>query len=291
MIHTIDLHYHAGLERQPGLTLYDYLEHAQVTGRRVLGLTDHYNKYMAPKEQDPNALYSEDQAGLAAYKEEIDSLKGSFPELQLLFCPEIPPSCRLEAIPSEVLEMADYFICEAAYPGDDSGENTDALVERIVELEAFRTRTGKECYIAHPFRSAVNRRLVKAPIEPWVTTMKPRRSDELDVAEVSHFFQLDIQQIAQAAAAHEVPLEINGNTWERVRAVNLPAPFQLLLQSFQILHSAAVQLVPGSDQHGFQKSIGRSGGPVPWEIFALLGVRAADIDFVERVTHPSPEED
>jgi len=46
-VHNIDLHYHAGQERQSGTTLEGYLKHAVITGRVVLGLTDHLEKYIS----------------------------------------------------------------------------------------------------------------------------------------------------------------------------------------------------------------------------------------------------
>jgi len=45
-IHNIDLHYHAGQERQQGTTLEGYLDHAALTGRIILGITDHLEKYI-----------------------------------------------------------------------------------------------------------------------------------------------------------------------------------------------------------------------------------------------------
>jgi len=44
-IHNIDLHYHAGQERQAGVTLTEYIDYAQKTARKILGITDHYHLY------------------------------------------------------------------------------------------------------------------------------------------------------------------------------------------------------------------------------------------------------
>ena len=48
-IYQVDLHYHTGQERQTGASVRDYLEHARMTGRKILGITDHLSLYLGYK--------------------------------------------------------------------------------------------------------------------------------------------------------------------------------------------------------------------------------------------------
>jgi len=70
-MHNIDLHYHAGQERDAGATIGDYLKHAMLSGRRVLGGTDHYGLLQEARRPDKQYLYEASQAGLRAYHDEV----------------------------------------------------------------------------------------------------------------------------------------------------------------------------------------------------------------------------
>lgn len=281
-LQNLDFHYHAGQERSPDVSLRDHLDHAQLTGRRVLGVTDHLQFYWPRSSEESRfPYYPASIDGLAQYRNEVAELAPQFPRLRVLFGPEVPPKCRLADIPKSVLAISDFFICEHAFRGDDQAlvENTELFINRLAEVKSFVKRTGKPTFLAHPFRLSVNHRLVKRRIEPWVTEMTPRPDGRFGPKEISRFFLLDVVKIAHAAADWEVPLEINGCTEERVRASNLPVALQLLRAAYRVFRDAGVRFVPGSDQHGFTSAIGRMGSYVPYETFEQLGVEAKDIQF------------
>ena len=291
-IHNLDFHYHAGLERPAGTSLHDHLEHAVITGRRVLGVTDHLQFYwprndVAAGDGNPKA-YANSLKGLAKYRREVEEEKKHFPSLQILFGPEIPPKTRLADIPQEVLDLADYFICEQAFRGDENAleENTETFIRRIEEIRDFTRATGKPTFLAHPFRLSINFRLIKRPIELWVTSLGYRHNEDFSPAELARFFLLDVEKVAAAASADGVPLEVNGSSEYRVRSSNLPAALQMLRAACRLFRNAGVELVPGSDQHGFTTNVGRMGAYVPYETFEGLGMKAEDIHFAQGAWKP-----
>ncbi len=280
MIHTIDLHYHAGQERAEGVALAPHLQHARLTGRKILGLTDHLGKYL--NAQKPGRHYAASVEGLRDYRADMDAHKDTFPDLTLFFAPEIGPKEDLAAIPDPVIDSSDFFIGEVAFPREDRAENTEAFVSRMTELRAFSDATGREIFVAHPFRSAVNLRLIKRDAESWVYTMNPRWNDGFSIEELNTFFLLDLEVLADAATTYRLPLEINGNTQFRIRSSNLPAALQMLGAAYVELQKRGVEFVPGSDQHNFQSGVGRIGGAVPADCFHALGIDAEDIHFLQR---------
>ncbi len=293
-VHNVDLHYHAGQERHHETTLEDYVEHARLSGRRVLGLTDHLGRYLGGNASaGRNDLhYPASLAGLEEYRRDVDRMQPLYPELLLLFAPEVPPATALSEVPDTVTALADFFIIEAAFPSPSSPEqNTEALVARLRETREFTDRTGRPAFIAHPMRAAVNLRLIKHQVQPWVTEMPPRPGGEFTPGELKEFFLLDFERIGRAAAELGVPLELNGNTQYRVRSSNLPAPLQMLWSALGVLNSLGCELLPGSDQHGFRAGVGRIGMYVAADCFHALGITIRDMPFLEDLLEGTSAED
>ncbi len=277
-IHEIDLHYHAGQERQHK-ALREHLAHAVSTGRKILGVTDHYDLYLPGNEDNAETIYPRSIDGLLAYAAELRSLKNEFPSLAVYFAPEIGADIRFSDIPDAVHAVSDYFICEPPAVVADKKENTERRVERLSQIAAFSKRTEKPVFLAHPFRSAVDRRLVKNPIEPAIVGMRTRASiSDYGAEEVSDFFLQDIVLLAKESARLGIPLEINGETHHRIRVTNLPAPLTLLWAAYFIMKQYGASFVPGSDQHDFW--IGRHGAYVPYDCFSAIGVTAEAIRFL-----------
>jgi histidinol phosphatase-like PHP family hydrolase len=287
-VHNIDLHYHAGQERQPGTTLEGYLEHAVMTGRVVLGVTDHLEKYigcpLSPTKGAP--LYEQSVAGLQAYRADVDRLRHRFPTLQIYFGPEIHagPRIDLRRIPQGVVDVSDYFLVSLPAVDTSIAANTEARIDQVRLIAEMRERTGRPTFIAHPFRAAVNVRLVKRPIEPWIISLVPRPPDAFVDDEVNRFFGFDVRALGRVCSEYDVPVEINGGTDSRIRGLNLPAPLQMFWAAYRILQQEVVTFVPGSDQHGYMRNpTRREGRYVPFDAFAALGVRARDILFVKQL--------
>lgn len=288
-IHSVDLHYHAGQERQPGRTLGDYLAHAVMTGRMVVGLTDHLERYIGVPPSPPESapLYAQSVEGIARYRADVDDLRAEFPTLQLLFGPEIHASPRIDLrqLPAAVIALADYFLC--ALPGVDNSpeENTAAMVQQLGEIGDFAQRADRPVLVCHPFRPSVNRQLVKGEVAPWITALPLRPRGDFSDEELNRFFLFDVRAVARACRAHGLPIEINGGTVGRIRGLNLPAPLQMLWAAYRVFQEEGVGLAPGSDQHAFMVSATRREGRyVPFDAFAALGLyAAANLPFIRRL--------
>ncbi len=278
-IYQMDYHYHAGQERG-ARTLREHLDHAAVTGRRLVGCTDHYGKYL-PDSKPPilPPVYERSLKGLADYRAEMDALKSDFPEITLYFAPEIGPKTDFSTVGSEAVELSDYFICEP--PGVDGTleENTEAMVKRLREAAAFSKSVNRPVYIAHPFRSSVNYRLVKNPIEPATTSMAYRENfRDYSMDAINAFFMFDAARLGREAAVLGIPIEINGETHNRIRANNMAPVMGMMWAAYAVMKDEGARFVPGSDQHGFET--GKHGTYVPCDCFEALGVRAEDIRFM-----------
>lgn len=287
-VHNIDFHYHAGLERQPGTTLEGYLEHAALTGRTLVGLTDHLERYIGVPPSAPRnpQLYEQSVAGLLAYRADVDILRDRFPTLRMLFGPEIHASPRIDIsrLPSEVVGASDYFVMGLPSDEESPGADTEAKVERVRAIAGMRENTGKPAFACHPFRSAVNRRMVKGQIEPWVTALQPQSALDFPDALLDSFFGFEVRTVARACRETDLPIEVNGGTAGRIRSLNLPAPLQMLWACYRVFLDEGVGLVPGSDQHAYiHPPDRREGRGVPADAFDALGISAADIGFVNQV--------
>ena len=287
-IHNIDLHYHAGQERQPGTTLEGYLEHAAMTGRRILGLTDHLEKYIGvplSSAQTP-PLYEQSVVGLEAYRADVDPLHARFSSLCIFFGPEIHASPRidLQSIPQRVVDWADYFMVSLPTDETSLSADTDVKIRQVHDIAALRERTDRPVFVVHPFRTAVNNRLVKRSIAPWVTAIAPRPPHAFFDQDVNRFFGFDVRAFGRACSMCAVPVEINGGTDSRIRGLNLPAPLQMLWAGYRTMQQEGVTFVPGSDQHGYMRTeVRREGRYIPFDAFVELGVTAQDIVFVDQL--------
>jgi hypothetical protein len=291
-VHNIDMHYHAGQERQPGTSLADYLEHAVMTGRVVLGVTDHLERYIGtPRSHSSNQpLYEQSVKGLHRFREDVDQLRERFSSLEIYFGPEIHagPRIDLRKIPQGVVDIADYFFVSLPTAEESVVADTEAKTGQINSIAEMRERTGRPTFVAHPFRAAVNNRLVKRPILPWVTAITPRSPDEFSDGEINEFFGFDVRAIGKACGECNLPVEINGGTDSRIRGLNLPAPLQMFWAGFRIMKEEGTTFVPGSDQHGFMRTRERREGRyIPFDAFQILGLTARDIVFLEQLGNAS----
>lgn len=284
-IHNVDLHYHAGQERQTDVSLFSYLEYAQNTGRRILGVTDHYSLYFPRENSTRTFKYTNSFEGLIQYNREVEELKSLFPALTILFAPEMGPRDNLDIVPSEIIEKSDYFICEPLHSAESAEANTESMIKRLREVSVFIADSGKPAFLAHPFRSSVNNMLIKNNIHPQVTEIGYRDHwSDFDYDELCGFFKFDIKSVAKAACELGIAIEINGNTQYRIRSSNLPAVLQMLWTAYKVMADEGAEFVPGSDLHGFVTGVGKIGQYVPYDCFEMLGIKYDDIKFIDKVT-------
>ena len=279
-IHNLDFHYHAGQERPSGVSLKDYLDHAQITGRKLVGVTDHLGLYMDAHNIRPNPIYEQSVRGFIDFRRETDSLKDRFPDITILFGPELPPRGDLGRISREIVDSSDFFIYEPPGVQEALTESTKDIVGRIEQAGDFADSTGKPGFLAHPFRDSVNYRLIKRDIEPWILEIPVREPAEYSEKELVEFFAFDVVEVGRTCVHRGMPIEINGETHRRIRSVNMPAILKMLWSCYRIFKDLGVDLIPGSDQHGFSQKIGRGGVGVPGDAFDELGLTLDDIALV-----------
>jgi hypothetical protein len=281
-IHNIDLHYHAGGERSDGTSLRDYLDHARMTGRLILGVTDHVERYAPRRCRNP---YGPGAEGWKRFREELEQLAPEFPTMHLLLSPEVSFERVDELLTPELAAAADALIIEPPriYDCTDIETNTQSWTAAVGRIAEIRRQVGKPVHMAHPFREAGNNRLIENPIERWITQMPLRPDCDFSDDEVDRFFMMDVRALGRALVERRVPTEISGDTVARIDRINLPACRQILYAGYRILRDEGVDLVPGSDHHVIADPIGRVGTPVPSDVFNWLGIGAGDIRFLRRL--------
>jgi len=277
-VHQLDFHYHAGSERSEGTSCYDNLNHARVTGRLILGATDHLERY------DPNRIrnpYGAGAEGLKLYCDEIREAAERLPEMTVLFSPEVSAERVDELLTPDIAELADCLILEPPriYDSTDIETNTRNWIAGIKHSVELRSNYDTPAHMPHPFRESSNLRVIEKPIEPWITDIEPRPDCDFPEDMINEFFMIDVRALGRALAEHDLPSEISGDTNARITRISLPAVRQLLWAAYRILHEEGVDLVPGSDQHKMLDGIGRVGTHVPADVYDWLGLTVNDIRY------------
>lgn len=279
-VHAVDLHYHAGMERKPGCSIVDHLHFAKVTGRWILGVTDHdyYLRGEGAKTPGKAYPYEFNLSGLAQFRDEVRSAARGFPDLLVCFSIELGARRDLSTVPDPFLEVCDFLICEAAPLATDRSATDELRLHRVQQIRDLMDRAGKPAFLAHPFRLAVDR-LVFGDIDPQLAFAPARPRLDFDDEELNSFFGQDIRAMARACRRCDVAVEVSGHTCWRVLGLSLPVLYDLLCAAVRTLRDEGVELVPGSDQHEFRLTWGgrsaNAGVPVPWPLFERLGLSLA----------------
>jgi hypothetical protein len=277
-VYQLDFHYHAGSERSKGTTCFDYLDHARMTGRLMVGVTDHLERYDPKRIRNP---YGPGAEGLRLYMQEIREAAGRIPNVTFLFSPEVSAERVDELLTAEIAEMADCLILEPPriFDSTDVEKNTRDWIAGIKQSVEVRRKYNTPGHMPHPFRESSNLRVIEKPIEPWITDLEPRPDCDFPEDLINEFFMIDVRALGRALAEHDLPSEISGDTNARITRINLPVVKQLLWAGYRILHEEGVDLVPGSDQHVMLDGIGRVGTHVPADVYDWLGLTARDIRY------------
>ncbi len=260
----LDCHYHAGLERTPGFTLRDYVSHAERTGRRVLGVTDHWDLYWENRHKMKGRAvpYPPGIAGLRQFHAELSALKPEFPNTRIYFCPEISqlfPAIDDGTVPKEVMELSDFLLFELPFLEHTPAANTEAMVVRMGEIASHLRRYGKKGVIAHPFRYAVVNRLrsgCPGEFDGGALERSPEARTQLN-----RFFGFDLTALADAALYFNLPLEINAGTLRHARKwAHGQGEIETALQhAYGYFCDRGVDLIPGSDMHELPEDTGDKG--------------------------------
>ncbi len=267
----------------PGFTLVDYIAHAQMTGRRVLGLADHVEFYNGdyPFTNDDRE-YPLGAAGLWAFRKAADALKERFPKMKLFFAPEYLSGLQVDTLDDRWLGMADIILCEMEYRfsgWDEILARTREAVRILGQLAQVSGATKKPAALVHPFREVINRRVYEAKrVDPEIARLlKP--GTELNEDQVDQVFQFDLRALGKASRLTGVPLEINGFTLWRIRKA-LPELYPVYVQAYRIMHEEGARFIPGTDQHNIDEFDLVKGWTQP---FDELGDGAMDKGFLEKI--------
>lgn len=295
---TIDLHYHAGVERPLGVTLADYIQHAWDTGRRCQGVTDHIDLYVSdrPLTRDHRA-YDIGLKGIYELHQDFSNLREHFPAMQLFFAPEYHTEyfptgeIRLpfEQFPLEIASLSDYVICDVGlskFAPQGLAAQTEAAVRTVRDIGELSQRIGVPTYYAHPLRGVIDRTISKyAHPDPEMNAYLDRveaifaAGQPFSEADLNQLFQVDLRALGRASYEYHVPLEVNGMTQDRIRA-RRPQLYPAYIQAYTIFAEAGATFVPGSDQHNredFFKVIPRN------EPFETLGLSMLDQSFFKLI--------
>lgn len=265
-IHQIDLHCHAGK------SLKETLSFAHSTWRRIVGITEViYNEKTETFENgSQNALSLEDFLQLRA---EVDQLKSEFPDMQLFLAPEISAAFDYTALDDRCIAASDYVFCLP----EEGKITTECMLSQLERAYAISRHTGKSTILAYPFRSLWISRIQAGHRAPEKYVGPKGLTDEAVISALG----FDLHAFAHMAVSLGVAVEINGETYSRVRSYNHPYYYDVLQRAYEILHRRGVSLVPGSGLRGFRP--GKSGLAVPEETFALLGISGSDIRFLDQI--------
>jgi hypothetical protein len=253
-----------------------------MTGRLVLGVTDHMGRYAPERCRNP---YGPGAEGWELFRKDLEQLAPGFPAMRLLLGPEVSFEKADDLLTPDVTALADFLIIEPPRIHDctDARKNTDSWVSAVSRIAEIGGEFDKPVHMAHPFRESSNNRVIESPIEPWITEMPSRPNCDFSDEEVNRFFMMDVRALGRALAEHGVPAEISGDTVARIARISLPSCRQILWAGYRVLQQEGVDLVPGSDHHVATDVIGRVGTPVPSEVFEWLDIRAENIRHLDRL--------
>ena len=280
----IDLHYHAGRERTNGLSLEDYVSYAETSGRRVLGVVDHWPRIAGThgkKVGDPVAALEH----FTKLGTEVAEARKRHPDMIILFGPEV----HFDGVLAEAMNGAfdipevNFFLAEPDLELYDSWA-TDRYVDVMKTLASVRERFGVPGFLAHPLRPAVNTlvgmgkndRAENGVIYPRSTGLRPLRTYDDGRAHVEDVLNMDISVLAEASREYDVPFEINENTWGRMQRQNAQWFMERYIMFYRILLDEGAHVVLGSDLHD-------ATAPTPTAFIpaALLNIDPKQISFLK----------
>ena len=285
-IKQVDFHFHAGIERDEGKTLHDYITYAHNIGLSIIGITDHmefYKGFELPQQSVVN--YELSIKGLINYYNEIQSMKLEFNDMNLLFAPEYSSKLDLEDVPDEMIKLADYFICELHPVPEGSVEiRTEAAIQFLRQVRNLVDRSGKPAFYAHPLREIM---ITKKPAalqqkysntNIWDTMNCAANIKAINEQALNEYFMFDLRELAKASKRYGIPIEANHGTQLRVFNSGTTA-MNMYYKAYTIFLEEGVDIIPGGDIH----TIGKNNQTFYNDLFDQLRVNLSDSDFVKQV--------
>ncbi len=276
----IDLHFHAGTERPEHCSLRDFLDFAVATGRRLIGVTDHFGRFTGASRKQLNH-YAGSPEGYRRFINEVHEVGSGYPHAVVLFAPEV----GLAHLEGETAAMAlgepgvDLLIGEPSRPGE--GETLGEYLVRGIEMIAdAREEFDVPGFLAHPFRGSINSIVGKGgpgPRMPIHEPFPPLYETEDPVEEVEKLLELDISKLARVSIREKVPFEINESSWGRIMGMNHESFAERYLLFFRTFIDEGGEVVLGSDLHNAEHP-----SPTPFSLAKALGVKVTDMSLLSR---------
>lgn len=286
-LYNIDLHIHAGTERPEAYSARDFIGFAVATGRRIIGVTDHFGRFLGQSKKRLNH-YTGTLEGYRALVEDTRKAGNAYPDMIVLFGPEI----GLAHLSSAEGELAftvpgvDFFIGE---PGGPVGDETlgELLIEGIRSIAKARERHGCPGTLGHPLRAPINSLVGKTgpgPRMPKHGPLPPLTSYENPLDHVEELLGIDIAALAAESISQDVPIEINESSWGRILGMNHESFTERYLFFYRTLIAEGARVVLASDMHNIEH-----GTPTPFVVARILGVQPRDMIFLRHWLGNAPE--
>ena len=277
----IDLHYHAGTERAEYYSLEDFVAYAEAAGRRVVGITDHWGRFLG-NSRKPLRHYEGSLDGFAAMAADVAQARKNHPDMILLFGPEAGFSAIFDGSVNAAFELdeVNLFLSEPDVRYD-APDRTERFLRAIEATARVREESGRPGFIVHPLRSAVNNLVGKGGVGPDglrfpLNDPLPPLSTYADpCAHVEELFHMDLSVLARASKQYDVPFEINESTWGRMQAHNAEWFMERYLLFYRTLIDEGALIVLGSDQHCVEHP-----APTAFIPASLLNLDAKDVTFL-----------
>ncbi len=276
----IDLHFHAGTERPKGCSLHDFISFAVASGRRIIGVTDHFGRFTLGASARLNH-YPGTLGGYRIFAKEVREEKDHFPGAIILFSPEIGLAHFESETGRSAMEEAevDFIIGEPSRP-DNGVELGDYLIRGMEVISEVREEYGVPGFLAHPLRALINDMLGKTGVGPKMPKQDPfppLMSIGDPLSDVQELLGIDVRRLAAVSDSRNVPLEINQSSWGRILAMNHQSFAERYIYFLEEFIDSGGKLVLGSDIHNVENAC-----PTPFVVSEKLGVDPGDIGFLEK---------
>ena len=241
----MDMHLHAGLEREVGLN--EWLDLAAADGRKVIVLLDHLELYrMTPKEYDAwigehksSPYYPMGAAGHNALMADFDKAAAERKDLIIFKGWEVGEDELDEGLDAEPLKMADVigFHISPNHRGEAPSGRT--LLKRIAQIKKAQEQFPVPMVLFHPFSMRLEHLQRKAQ-------EAGRTIESLSVEECRFFKEAEQEQVIRDLRGTSIYIEMSLGTagyWD------FPRMREALIADIKPLAEAGVPFTVSTDGH------------------------------------------
>jgi hypothetical protein len=261
----MDLHLHAGMERQT--TLEKWLDLAVADGRKVVVLLDHLELYRRTEAEqqswlarrpDITARYPRGDAGHRALEADFARMRATRRDLVIFTGWEVSEKELDEGTEPDVLRRADLIGWHISPNNPGNAPDGAHLLRRARQVRALQKSLDKPMVLFHPFTMRVE---------------KVRKHHPAPTAADYRFFHGDEQrQLAEVLRGAPIWIEIGRETGTCMKE---PACRQAMLEDIRPLVALGVRFTVSTDAHSVRDQARTFR---PEEFCAPLGVTPANVN-------------